>query len=145
MFVEYKLFFPEKIEVAQEQKHPTSWIKPKINEKDFTKENYENCIECANSKIEMKADEIKDEWIRVTASDACKFTYADYKVRTPYAQNWGLGLTYYLLYANRDISQSASIDIKCRYGALDFAAGPILPMTNPKVYGANISVTCWLY
>lgn len=143
MYTEYKLFFPKKLEIVQEQEHPTTWNEPKLTDKDFNRENYDKCLNCANSKLEMNADEIRDEWIRVTVNDACKSTFTDYKIRAPYTQKWGLGLTYYFLYANKEISQSAGIDLKYRYGSLDFAAGPILPVSGPKIYGLSASATYW--
>lgn len=146
MYTEYKLFFPTDVDVVDQVDHPTTWNNGKINENSFTKEEFDKCINCANSDIEQEVEELGNSWIRVVAKDLCKSTYTDYKIRAPYEQSFGVGATYYFNYINttKEISQALGIDFYYRYNnRIMFKAGPILPVSDPKIYGFNLGVTFW--
>lgn len=142
MYAEYKLFFPKGIEVTDTISHPTTFNQPKLTPNDFSKENYEKCIECMNSKIKQEISVIDEEWIRITAEDACKSTFTDYKIRTANKSVWGIGADYYFLYSNnsKEIMQVIGINGLYQYGKIIFKGGVILPISSSKIYGATVGV-----
>jgi hypothetical protein len=79
-----KSFWPtHKIEIRKIIEYKTQWktqIEYVNSRPIISEDNFKKLLECLESEINFK-DEIKDEYITVTASDACKENKVRYKLK----------------------------------------------------------------